>query len=100
MFEGRKTYQALKGAFERSFGVFKQIFKFKKATAHLVRQNVNMNIAADRLEEYERLVRAAEEEGYDVGTLNARILDQWHRFGWYDLFFTRRVRSKYRSGIC
>ncbi|EIN04028.1 hypothetical protein PUNSTDRAFT_108871 [Punctularia strigosozonata HHB-11173 SS5] len=90
VFGGRKTYQALKGAFERSFAVFRQIYQLESVTAHMADRNVNVvDVPAARMQEYERRIQAAREKGVDTGTLNARTIDQWHRLGWYDLFYTR-----------
>jgi hypothetical protein len=93
VFGGRKTYQALKGAFERSYAVFKQVYLFEQFTAHLgdPNANANMSIPAVSTQEYERRMQAARDKGFDPGTLNTRIIEQWHRLGWYDLFYTRSV---------
>ncbi|KAF8907316.1 hypothetical protein CPB84DRAFT_1674945 [Gymnopilus junonius] len=90
VFGGKKTYQALKGCYERNFNLFKQIYAFE--TAH-GQPASNSNIAqlgeADRLREYERRLQIARKAGSDVGNITARTIDHWHRVGWYDLFYRR-----------
>ena len=92
VFGGKKTYQALKGCYERNFNLFKQIYAFE--TAH-GQAGGNTNLAglseADRLREYERRLQIARKAGSDVGNITARTIDHWHRVGWYDLFYRRYV---------
>jgi hypothetical protein len=45
----------------------------------------------DRLREYERRLQTARKAGCDIGNINARTIDHWHRAGWYDLFYRRSV---------
>lgn len=94
VFGGKKTYQALKGCYERNFNLFKQIYAFE--TAH-GQAGGNSNLAglseADRLREYERRLQIARKAGSDVGNITARTIDHWHRVGWYDLFYRRYVMS-------
>ena len=94
VFGGKKTYQALKGCYERNFNLFKQIYAFE--TAH-GQAGGNSNLAglseADRLREYERRLQIARKAGSDVGNITARTIDHWHRVGWYDLFYRRCVMS-------
>ncbi|KAF8813302.1 hypothetical protein BYT27DRAFT_7131295 [Phlegmacium glaucopus] len=90
VFGGKKTYQALKGCYERNFNLFKQIYAFE--TAH-GQAGGNTNLSglseADRLREYERRLQIARKAGSDVGNITARTIDHWHRVGWYDLFYRR-----------
>ncbi|EPQ54027.1 hypothetical protein GLOTRDRAFT_77913, partial [Gloeophyllum trabeum ATCC 11539] len=89
LFGGKKTMQALKGAYERGFNVFKQIYAFEMFSRRLGPMSINMNSQAERLKEYERRLQAARKNGCDVGNINARIVDHWHTIGWYDLFYRR-----------
>ncbi|KDQ57206.1 hypothetical protein JAAARDRAFT_35812 [Jaapia argillacea MUCL 33604] len=89
LFGGKKTMQALKGAYERAFNVFKQIYAYESYSRRLGPPNVNMNIQAERMKEYDRRLQAAKKSGCEVGNVNARIVDHWHTVGWYDLFYRR-----------
>ena len=53
--------------------------------------NVDSESEVDRLREYERRIYAARKAGFHVGNLSSRILDHWHRMGWYNVFFQRHV---------
>lgn len=106
-FGGRKTFLAVKGCYERNFVVFKQIYAFETFTANMhlhQNSNSNPNEAVDqeassqrlrseneteRLREYERKIYSARKAGFHVGNLSSRILDHWHRMGWYTLFYDR-----------
>ncbi|KAK1219389.1 Histone acetyltransferase [Marasmius sp. AFHP31] len=87
VFGGKKTYQALKGCFERNFNLFKQIYAFENY--HASAQSVLSSADADRLKEYERRLAVARRAGCDVGNVTARTIDHWHRAGWYSLFHHR-----------
>lgn len=54
-------------------------------------QAAHSSIQAERHRDYERRIMAARKGGYDVGSISARVLDQWHRMGWYDLFYQRQA---------
>ncbi|KAF9046877.1 hypothetical protein BDZ89DRAFT_1033648 [Hymenopellis radicata] len=90
VFGSKKTYQALKGCYERNFNLFKQIYAFE-SWAHQLGSNVSSSgmSEADRLKEYERRLQGAKKAGCDVGNITARTIDHWHRAGWYQLFYTR-----------
>ncbi|KAG5645525.1 hypothetical protein DXG03_005800 [Asterophora parasitica] len=87
VFGGKKTYQALKGCYERNFNLFKQIYSFE--TFHARAANLSALNEGDRLREYERRIQSARKAGCDVGNVAARTIDHWHRVGWYDLFYRR-----------
>ncbi|KAG6909966.1 hypothetical protein DXG01_014235 [Tephrocybe rancida] len=87
VFGSKKTYQALKGCYERNFNLFKQIYAYELYHAHA--QNLSSYNEADRLREYERRLQSARKAGCDVGNVTARTIDHWHRLGWYDLFYRR-----------
>ncbi|KAG6850716.1 hypothetical protein H0H93_009874 [Arthromyces matolae] len=87
VFGSKKTYQALKGCYERNFNLFKQIYAYEVYNAHA--PNLNSLNEADRLREYERRLQGARKAGCDVGNVTARTIDHWHRMGWYDLFYRR-----------
>ncbi|KAG6817156.1 hypothetical protein H0H87_012117 [Tephrocybe sp. NHM501043] len=87
VFGSKKTYQALKGCYERNFNLFKQIYAYELYHAHA--QNLSSFNEADRLREYERRLQSARKAGCDVGNVTARTIDHWHRLGWYDLFYRR-----------
>ncbi|KAJ7650711.1 hypothetical protein FB45DRAFT_730073 [Roridomyces roridus] len=89
VFGGKKTYQALKGCFERNFNLFKQIYSFEMYHAHAGNGPVTAHSEADRLRDYERRLGSARRAGCDVGNITARTIDHWHRIGWYDLFYRR-----------
>jgi len=89
VFGGKKTYQALKGCYERNFNLFKQIYAFESYHAHLNNGAMPALSEADRLREYERRLQVARKAGCDVGNITARAIDHWHRAGWYDLFYRR-----------
>ncbi|KAK2460903.1 hypothetical protein APHAL10511_007373 [Amanita phalloides] len=88
VFANKKTYQALKGCYERNFNLFKQIYAFESYHSHSASSIANLP-EADRLREYERRLQAARKAGCDVGNITARTIDHWHRVGWYDLFYRR-----------
>ncbi|KAG6830652.1 hypothetical protein H0H92_015549 [Tricholoma furcatifolium] len=87
VFEGKKSYQALKGCYERNFNLFKQIYAYEIYHAHA--PGLSSYNEADRLREYERRLQSARKAGCDVGNVTARTVDHWHRVGWYDLFYRR-----------
>jgi len=89
VFGSKKTYQALKGCYERNFNLFKQIYAFESYHAHLNSGPMPALSEADRLREYERRLQVARKAGCDVGNITARAIDHWHRAGWYDLFYRR-----------
>ncbi|KAL4062857.1 hypothetical protein J3A83DRAFT_4108049 [Scleroderma citrinum] len=89
VFGGKKTYQALKGCYERNFNLFKSIHTFECfhiRAGNLPVTSINEN---DRLREYERRIQLARKGGCDIGNVSARTMDHWHRTGWYDLFYKR-----------
>jgi hypothetical protein len=92
VFGGKKTYQALKGCYERNFNLFKQIYAFE--TAH-GQSGSSANLSAlsetDRIREFERRLSIVRKTGSDIGSVTARTIDHWHRVGWYDLFYRRFV---------
>ncbi|THH21298.1 hypothetical protein EW146_g223 [Bondarzewia mesenterica] len=88
-FGGRKTFLAVKGCYERNFVVFKQIYAFETFTTHMQHNNIDTENEVDRLREYERRIYAARKSGFHVGNLSSRILDHWHRMGWYNVFYQR-----------
>ncbi|KAF5367094.1 hypothetical protein D9758_003979 [Tetrapyrgos nigripes] len=90
VFGGKKTYQALKGCYERNFNLFKQIYSFETFHNQNGTLGVNPNLSeADSLREYERRLQTARKAGCDVGNITARTIDNWHRNGWYELFYRR-----------
>ncbi|KAF9237605.1 hypothetical protein BU15DRAFT_88618 [Melanogaster broomeanus] len=89
VFAGKKTYQALKGCYERNFNLFKQMYAFEAFHAHSGSPPVASVNEGDRLREYERRIQSARKGGCDVGNLNARTIDHWHRIGWYNIFYRR-----------
>ncbi|KAJ4480048.1 hypothetical protein J3R30DRAFT_3288344 [Lentinula aciculospora] len=90
VFGSKKTYQALKGCYERNFNLFKQIHTFENYVGATGSLELSPNLSeSDSLREYERRLASARKAGCDVGNLSARTIDQWHRNGWYDLFFSR-----------
>lgn len=97
-FGGRKTFLAVKGCYERNFVVFKQIYAFETFTANMHHQTdgspadqerLRSENETERLREYEKKIYAARKAGFHVGNLSSRILDHWHRTGWYTLFYDR-----------
>ncbi|KAJ3995086.1 hypothetical protein F5050DRAFT_1809014 [Lentinula boryana] len=90
VFGSKKTYQALKGCYERNFNLFKQIHSFETFLGGNGSLELNANLSeADSLREYERRLAGARKAGCDVGNITARTIDQWHRNGWYGLFYLR-----------
>ncbi|KAF7330288.1 hypothetical protein MVEN_02466700 [Mycena venus] len=89
VYGSKKTYQALKGCYERNFNLFKQIYAFETYHAHAGTGPITSHGEADRLRDYERRLSAARRAGCDVGNITARTIDHWHRTGWYDLFYRR-----------
>ncbi|KAF9223489.1 hypothetical protein BS17DRAFT_767339 [Gyrodon lividus] len=84
VFGGKKTYQALKGCYERNFNLFKQIYAFEGFHALSGSGLVTSINEGDRLREYERRIQLARKGGCDVGNLSARSIDHWHRIGWWN----------------
>ncbi|KAJ6630976.1 hypothetical protein B0H10DRAFT_2159873 [Mycena sp. CBHHK59/15] len=89
VYGSKKTYQALKGCYERNFNLFKQIYAFESFHAHAGTGPITSHGEADRLRDYDRRLTAARRAGCDVGNITARTIDHWHRIGWYDLFYRR-----------
>ncbi|KAJ7164039.1 hypothetical protein C8R43DRAFT_879486 [Mycena crocata] len=89
VYGSKKTYQALKGCYERNFNLFKQIYAFETFHVHAGTGPNTAHGEVDRLREYERRLSAARRAGCDVGNVTARTIDHWHRTGWYDLFYRR-----------
>ncbi|KAG2035926.1 hypothetical protein BDR03DRAFT_934707 [Suillus americanus] len=89
VFGGKKTYQALKGCYERNFNLFKQIYAFESFHVQLGNSPVSFTTETDRLREYERRLQIARKGGCDVGNVGAKTIDHWHRSGWYTLFHRR-----------
>jgi len=87
VFGSKKTYQALKGCYERNFNLFKQIYAFETFAPPI--QNINQMSEGDRQREYDRRLQQAKKAQRDVGNIGARTIDHWHRMGWYDLFYRR-----------
>ncbi|KAL0954611.1 hypothetical protein HGRIS_003571 [Hohenbuehelia grisea] len=92
IFGGKKTYQALKGCYERNFNLFKQIYAFEsyhQASGQAHSGSLSNLGEADRLREIDRRLQTVRKAGVEVGNINPRTIDQWHRHGWYDLFYRR-----------
>jgi len=87
VFGSKKTYQALKGCYERNFNLFKQIYAFEQSNSS--NSSLSQLSETDRLREYERRLATARKQGSDVGNITARTIEHWHRRGWYDLFYRR-----------
>ena len=90
VFGGKKSYQALKGCYERNFNLFKQIYAFESMQGQTPSMAISGLGEADRLREYERRLQTARKSG-EIGNITARTIDHWHRLGWYDLFYRRSV---------
>jgi hypothetical protein len=89
VFGGKKTFQALKGAYERAFTIWKTIYQFETATARW-RLQPPPATALERAKDWEsRMGRARVHNVVDTTTLNVRILENWHKRGWYELFHYR-----------
>ncbi|KAL1738979.1 hypothetical protein HDZ31DRAFT_86042 [Schizophyllum fasciatum] len=89
VFDSKKTYQALKGCYERNFNIFRQIYAFEAYCTQNGLPNLSAYGETDRIREYERRLQSAKRAGCDVGNINARTIDHWRRIGWYDLFYRR-----------
>lgn len=87
MFDRKKSYQALKGCYERNFNLFKQIYALENALGHP--GALRANAESERLREYERRITSARKSGCDVGNITARTVEHWFNRGWYQLFFQR-----------
>ncbi|KAJ7678480.1 hypothetical protein B0H17DRAFT_944489 [Mycena rosella] len=83
VYGNKKTYQALKGCYERNFNLFKQIYAFETFHAHAGSGPITSHGEADRLRDYERRLGSARRAGCDVGNITARTIEHWHRTGWY-----------------
>ncbi|KAI4519011.1 hypothetical protein K523DRAFT_261551 [Schizophyllum commune Tattone D] len=89
VFDNKKTYQALKGCYERNFNIFRQIYAFETYCSQNGLADLSAYGETDRIREYERRLQNAKRAGCDVGNINARTIDHWRRMGWYDLFYRR-----------
>ncbi|KAJ7220037.1 hypothetical protein GGX14DRAFT_354739 [Mycena pura] len=89
VYANKKTYQALKGCYERNFNLFKQIYAFETYHIQAGTGPITAHGDADRLREYERRLSSARRAGCDVGNITARTVDHWHHTGWYELFYRR-----------
>jgi hypothetical protein len=87
VFENKKTYQALKGCYERNFITFKQIYALE--VFHANSPTILLSNESDRIREYERRLQTARKAEIDIGNLSAKTIDHWHRIGWYNLFYQR-----------
>lgn len=88
MFDRKKTYQALKGCYERNFNLFKQIYSLEAYHNHPGAMSPTLP-EAERLREYERRLQLARKNGCDVGNMTSRTIEHWFIRGWYDLFYRR-----------
>jgi hypothetical protein len=89
VFGSKKTYQALKGCYERNFNLFKQIYAYETYNARIGLGPITALTEADRIRQFEQRLQAAKKAGCDVGNISARTIDHWQRSGWYDLFHNR-----------
>lgn len=89
-FGGKKTYQALKGCYERNLNVFRQLYTFETFNGEPRLSPNNRSLPeADRLREYERRLQAVKKSGEEVGNISARTIDHWQNMGWFHLFYRR-----------
>jgi hypothetical protein len=89
VFGGKKTFQALKGAYERAFLTWRTIYQFEGATARW-KASSDPKTISERTKDWEnRLSLARTHNVVDTTTLNVRTLELWHRRGWYELFYNR-----------
>lgn len=98
VFSGKKTYQALKGCYERNFNLFKSIHTFEAFHIRAGNPPVTAINENDRLREYERRIQLSRKGGCDIGNVNARTVDHWHRTGWYELFRKRWENDSHSTG--
>lgn len=74
VFDNKKTYQALKGCYERNFNLFRQIYAFQTFSD---RQGpIVARTDGDRIREYEKRLADARKDGCDVGSVNARSMSR------------------------
>jgi hypothetical protein len=50
-----------------------------------------LQIQGERHRDWERRIQAARKNGFDLGSVSVRLLEQWHKTGWYQLFYSRYV---------
>ena len=74
------------------------MFAFEEFTANMPGSaHVDEESEVDRLREYERRIYTARKAGFNIGSLSSRLLDHWHRTGWYGVFHARFVSILLRT---
>ncbi|KAJ2916590.1 hypothetical protein MD484_g3797, partial [Candolleomyces efflorescens] len=89
VFDRKKSYQALKGCYERNFNLFKQIYAMEAHHGYPGPLAPSQSSEADRLREYERRLGNARKASCDIGNITSRTVEHWFHRGWYELFFRR-----------
>ncbi|KAI0956017.1 hypothetical protein AcV7_006531 [Taiwanofungus camphoratus] len=102
LFGGRKSYTALKSCYHRNIETFKQIHAFETFLAKqppdsestmcapgLSPLQSQWDSAMTRQSFLERKLEAARATGIPVGSVNLKVIDHWHKQGWYALFKSR-----------
>ncbi|PCH42284.1 hypothetical protein WOLCODRAFT_89730 [Wolfiporia cocos MD-104 SS10] len=105
IFNGRKSFTALKSCYHRNIETFKQIYAFE---AYITRtgndQNApppfaqNADPTMSRQAHLEQRLEEARSANAPVGNLNVKVIDHWQQMGWYDLFKSR-FREDPRTGV-
>lgn len=96
VFAGKKTYQALKGCYERNCHLWRQLDVFQEFNTLNGYGSIQAQPEKDRLREHERRIQAAHKAGVEIGNLNARVVDHWFMTGWFQLFASRHERGVLR----
>ncbi|KAI6011134.1 hypothetical protein EDC04DRAFT_2610023 [Pisolithus marmoratus] len=80
-FDGHRTFESVKGRYERLRKVFTQILTYESFTG-------NGDGDADT-EDFDGRIEKARQAGKAVGDLNGTVLKVWYEKGWYTLFNNR-----------
>ncbi|KAF5332506.1 hypothetical protein D9611_005117 [Ephemerocybe angulata] len=80
---GSYTDKAAKSQWERSYKTYKWIGSFNRFTGN---GGGDGDATADALAQSMSKITAARKSGMDLGSLNAKTVQEWEDLGWYDLF--------------
>lgn len=101
LFNGRKSFTALKSCFHRNLEVFKQIHAFENYLSSATTADpddpdsgpppAQFHSTLERQTYLERKLETARAARVPIGNLNLKTIDHWHEMGWYALFKARYV---------
>jgi hypothetical protein len=100
LFGGKKTIHSCSGLYTRAYGTFQEIVQFEKATQHLRQPTSKPLTKAQRKEDWERRLTTATSQHEQYPHITVRVLEQWYRTGWCQIFVNRYVGIDFHySGV-